>query len=569
MATDEFDDVDIVDVEPDPTVLWSGDTVLTKKKKETTVLSGGVNLLNTIIGAGILSIPFAMARQGLIFGTFLVLLVAFLTHVSMCMLGKVGERLLNDYYYKAIPLPDRSTTPSSTPSISVSDTSMTPRQSMEVAKPEAVDSKSSSNDGEAPPTPTTDRSVSPAGIFRGSEGERTPSTSLDLLRTQTPSTVALNKSASPSNIIAQHQQTMQIRVTFPWVANRVKPWLAIVLDIALIIFCLGVCVAYLILIGDSMPQVIGFIADERPDSSVISLSESVVNASVSSVHVSVPALRRRELWISIAMVIVAPFIFSKRLDVLRYLSWGTVICVAYMLIMLIYYFIRDFDRIFSDDNSYELGPTTSAAINNISIILFSYTCQPNYFSVFDEIGERNRRKRANGSSAIACSAAGILYSLFGIFGYFIGGANVASNVVNSLPTYDTLVLIARLALIFVVTFSFPVIFHPMRVCFETMFNGPRCQKISETARRIIIAIVLALLTWAIAMIFHQLDVVLSLTGATGATLLSFILPGYMLWLEFPDNRSCPRGWYAICGMVLCIFGLIFMVASVVLTFVNL
>jgi len=576
MATDEFEDVEVVDVEPDPAALWSDETVLTKKTKESTVLSGGVNLLNTIIGAGILSIPFAMARQGLIFGTILCLLVAFLTHYSMTLLGRVGERLLNDYYsYKPIPLPDRSTTPSSTPSIAVSDTTMTPRQSMEVAKPEAHEAsgrKSMSNDGDSLniPTTPTERPQSPAGIFHGSEAERTPSTSLDLLRTQTPSTVALNKSASPSNVLAQHQQTLKPRVTFPWVTTRIKPWLAVVLDIGMVVFCLGVCVAYLILIGDSMPQVIGFIVDERPDtSSIASLSESFVDASVSSTVVSYPVLRRRELWMSIALICISPFIISKRLDVLRYLSWGTVICVFYMLFMLIYYFIRDFDRIFSDDNSYDMGPTSSAAVNNISIFLFSYTCQPNYYAVFDEIGERNRRKRANMSSAVACAASGILYSLFGIFGYFIGGRNVASNVVNSLPTYDTVVLIARLALIFVVTFSYPVVFHPMRVCFEAIINGPRCQKISETARRIIVAVVLALITWVIAMIFEQLDVVLALSGATGATLLSFILPGYMIWLAFPEKHSCPGGWIVISGLVLCIFGIVFMVASVVLTFVNL
>jgi len=567
---DDFDDVEVVDVEPDPATLWSGETVLAKKKKETNVVAGGVNLLNTIIGAGILSIPFAMARQGLVFGTFLVLLVAFLTHVSMCMLGRVGERVLQNYYsYKPVPLPDRSTTPSSTPSLP-NDQSATPRLSMEVAKPEASsgERKSFESDISLPSsTPTTERPQSPAGIFRGSDNDsRAPSTSLDLLRTQTPSTAALNASASPGLVLAQHQQSLAPRITFPWVANRVKPWLTVVLDIGMILFCLGVCVAYLILIGDSMPQVVGFIADGRPDSSVLSLGESV---SASSVPVSVPALRRRELWISLAVLIVSPFSFAKHLAVLSYLSWGTVICVFYMLAMLLYYFFSDFDRIFADDNSYDLGPIGSAAINNISVIIFSYTCQPNYFAVYDELSDKNRRKRANMSSAIACTSAGILYSLFGIFGYFIGGPNVASNVVNSLPPYDTLVLIARLALVFVVTFSYPVIFHPMRVCFESMFNGPRCQKVSEQVRRIIIAAFLVLITWAIAMAFEQLDVVLSLTGATGATLLSFILPGYMLWETFPDNRKCPRGWYAISGMVLCIFGIVFMIASVALTFVNL
>jgi len=290
-------------------------------------------------------------------------------------------------------------------------------------------------------------------------------------------------------------------------------------------------------------------------------------SSLSEVAVKYPVLRRRELWISIALVVVSPFIFAKRLDVLKYLSWGTVICVLYMLSMLIYYFVRDFDRIFSDENSYDLGPENSSAINNISVFIFSYTCQPNFFAVFDELGDKDRRKRAVGSSAVACSSSAILYSLFGILGYFIGGSGVASNVVNSLPTYDTLVLIARLALIFVVTFSFPVIFHPMRVCVEAFFSGPKFQKIHEIVRRIIIATVLALVSWGIAMVFQQLDVVLSLTGATGATIIAFILPGYLLWLAFPENRKCPGGWFQISGLVLCFLGIIFMIASVTLTFV--
>ena len=559
MATDEFDDVEIVDVEPEPAALWAGETILTKRRKPTTVLSGGVNLLNTIIGAGILSIPFAMARQGVVFGTFLVLFVALLGHVSMTMLGKVGERVLADYHaYGVVPLPD------ATPSL---DVLMTPRLSLDTAQ--ATPSPRTSTSGNTTPAPT-DCSVTPAGVMRGTDPARTPQASLDLLRTQTPNT---------GSSAASTQQPLEPRVTFPWVTKRVKPWLTVVLEIAMIIFCLGVCVAYLILIGDSMPQVIGFIVDDHPETTVASslLSSSSpsssligsVSSATSEAAVRLPALRRRELWISIAIVIVAPFTFAKRLDALRYLSWGTVLCVLYMLAMLIYYFVVDFDRIFADGYSFDLGPVDSSAINNISVIIFSYTCQPNFYSIFDELGEKKRRKRANRSSAIACASSGILYSLFGILGYLIGGREVASNVVDSLPTYDTLVLIARIALVFVVTFSYPVIFHPMRICFESVFARPRFSKLSDRARRYIIAAVLVLITWAISLAFKQLDVVLNLTGATGATLMSFIVPGYMLWVAFPDGHKCPSGWFQYIGLIVAIFGVIFMVASVVLTFVNL
>lgn len=537
IVVDEFEDAEIVDVEPDPTLLWSGETVLTHKKKKATVVSGGVNLLNTIIGAGILSIPYAMARQGVVFGVFLVLLVAFLSHVSMTMLGRVGERILHDYQAAAsVSLSEGPGSPTGEPDIPVS--------------PSSGSLVGSDNDGSegvmSPPMSPSTTTVVAAGTGMPSSSSR-----MDLLDA------------------SQKVSDTEPRVTFPWVAKRVQPWTAIMLDVGMILFCLGACIAYLILIGDALPQVIGFIVDERPSTSVASLSESVVSSSVAAAPVRLAALRRRELWISIAIVVVAPFTFAKRLDVLKYLSWGTVVCVAYLLCMLVYYFVHDFDRIFADGYSFDLGPPNSSAINNISVIVFSYTCQPNFFSVFDELGEPKRRQRANRSSAIACASSGTLYALFGILGYFIGGRGVADNVVNSLPKYDAPVLIARLALVFVVTFSLPILFHPMRICFESMFTAPRFQKVSEATRRYIIAAILLLVLWAIALAFKDLGVVLSLTGATGATILSFIVPGYLLWAAFPDNRHCPRGWFPIFGLVLAIFGVLFMVASVVLTFVNL
>ena len=532
MVVDEFEDAEIVDVEPDPTLLWSGETVLTHQRKKATVVSGGVNLLNTIIGAGILSIPYAMSKQGVVFGVFLVLLVAFLSHVSMTMLGKVGERILRDY-----------------------------QTSVAVTLSEGPGSPTSPGEPDIPVSPSS------LGIpTEESEGVMTPSVSPSV----SPST-GMPTSSSRTDLLSASQKVSDAvpRVTFPWVAKRVQPWTAIMLDVGMILFCLGACIAYLILIGDALPQVIGFIVDERPSTSVASLSESLSSSVAAEAPVRLAALRRRELWISIAVIIVAPFTFAKRLDVLKYLSWGTVMCVAYLLCVLIYYFVHDYDRIFAPGNTYDLGPPNSSAINNISVIVFSYTCQPNFFSVFDELGEPKRRKRANRSSAIACAASGTLYALFGILGYLIGGRGVADNVVNSLPKYDTLVLIARLALVFVVTFSLPILFHPMRICFESMFTAPRFQKVSEATRRYIIAAILILILWGIALAFKDLGIVLSLTGATGATILSFIVPGYLVWAAFPDDRQCPHGWFPIVGLALAIFGVLFMVASVVLTFVNL
>ena len=283
IVVDEFEDAEIVDVEPDPTLLWSGETVLTHKKKKATVVSGGVNLLNTIIGAGILSIPYAMARQGVVFGVFLVLLVAFLSHVSMTMLGRVGERILHDYQAAAsVSLSEGPGSPTGEPDIPVSPSSGS-----------LVGSDEDGSEGVMSPPVSPSTTVAAAGTGMPSSSSR-----MDLLDA------------------SQKVSDTEPRVTFPWVAKRVQPCTAIMLDVGMILFCLGACIAYLILIGDALPQVIGFIVDERPSTSVASLSESVVSSSVAEAPVRLAALRRRELWISIAIVVVAPFTFAKRLDVL-------------------------------------------------------------------------------------------------------------------------------------------------------------------------------------------------------------------------------------------------------------
>lgn len=69
--------------------------ILAKKKKEATIFSSVINLANTIMGAGMLGIPFAIAACGLILGCSLIVLsslaAAFGLHLLGVCAGKVVE----------------------------------------------------------------------------------------------------------------------------------------------------------------------------------------------------------------------------------------------------------------------------------------------------------------------------------------------------------------------------------------------------------------------------------------------------------------------------------------------
>ena len=95
----------------------------------------------------------------------------------------------------------------------------------------------------------------------------------------------------------------------------------------------------------------------------------------------------------------------------------------------------------------------------------------------------------------------------------------------------------------------------------------RCchKKLSEPVRRAAVATVVLLLVLAVALSFTQLDVVLSLAGSTGGSIVAFILPGFLYFKACPDKRRTPLGIFTA---FLFVFGIAFFVFGVVITLVN-
>ena len=90
---------------------WTGETVMVhpRDQKHATVLSSTINLLNTIVGSGVLSMPFALVHLGVVFGAILVFVMGGVTYFSMYLMSAVGEKLLRDSAFMSI---DLSATPS-------------------------------------------------------------------------------------------------------------------------------------------------------------------------------------------------------------------------------------------------------------------------------------------------------------------------------------------------------------------------------------------------------------------------------------------------------------------------
>ncbi|KAH8647428.1 transmembrane amino acid transporter protein-domain-containing protein [Tricladium varicosporioides] len=310
------------------------------------------------------------------------------------------------------------------------------------------------------------------------------------------------------------------------------PNAAVVFDAAIAIKCFGVGVSYLIIIGDLMPGVVrGF--NEAAD--------------------SIPFLVDKHFWITVFMLVVIPLSFLRRLDSLKYTSIIALISIGYLVILVVYHFLRG-------DTMADRGPIRVIqwagiipTLQSFPVIVFAYTCHQNMFSILNEIKDNSHR---NTTSVIAASigSAASIYVLVGITGYLSFGDSVLGNIVG-MYVPSTASTIAKAAIVVLVMFSYPLQVHPCRASVDAVLkwrpNGLKSAKNSpngsparsapllggvpaqpaarnDTISELRFAIIttgIIILSYTAALTVSSLDKVLAYVGSTGSTSISFILPG--------------------------------------------
>lgn len=84
-------------------------------------------------------------------------------------------------------------------------------------------------------------------------------------------------------------------------------------------------------------------------------------------------------------------------------------------------------------------------------------------------------------------------------------------------------------------------------------------------RFIVITFVFLFGSLGVAMILDDLGVVLALIGATGSTVITFILPGAAYYVMFKDDESQPI-WKLYAAQFIFVFGCIFMPVCLIFVF---
>ncbi|ODV89098.1 hypothetical protein CANCADRAFT_27588 [Tortispora caseinolytica NRRL Y-17796] len=297
----------------------------------------------------------------------------------------------------------------------------------------------------------------------------------------------------------------QGQASFFSLAQITYPSLGVLFDIAIAIKCFGVGVSYLIIVGDLMPQVTG--------------TEFLSRAG----------------WISVALVVLLPLCYMRRIDSLRYSSILAMASALYLVcLVVVHYALADIDPDLRGPVSMTQPRGLLDVLRALPIIVFAYTCHQNMFSITNEIKDRSQ----NNLIRVVVSTIGTacaVYITIGLSGYFTYGDYVTGNIVAMYPPSISST-IARLAMCILVLLGYPLQCHPCRASLNHIIYHIRTKSSSEspptpaappmpTFTFIGLTTLILSLSYITALSVSSLAKVLGIVGATGSTSISFILPG--------------------------------------------
>ena len=317
---------------------------------------------------------------------------------------------------------------------------------------------------------------------------------------------------------------------FRSVSELAVPGAGVYIDVAVAIKCFGVATSYLIVIADSVPKAI---------------------AAFGATGIWLD----RRLWTIAALAVAGPLAYMKQITALQHASKVALSCVLLITVMIVVFAIEkafpdlmpDFDACAEKEDECEgtivLVQSPMTILRALPVFVFSYTCHQNIFSITNELANPTRERNAT-VAFIAVSVALVIYILLGSSGYYTFGSFVSKDILVSYPQANITVAVARLAISLVVTCCYPLQAHPSRAAFSSIVKN--CATVDEDVLHYSITTLFVVCTGSIAFMVDDLGMILSIVGATGSTIVSYILPGASYFLLFPDRASRWVGFGLLC-----------------------
>ena len=336
------------------------------------------------------------------------------------------------------------------------------------------------------------------------------------------------------------------------------PKVGYLVEFSVIIFCFGVCVAYIVAVGDM-------------------LEDGVIKVF----HSSLPNFISKESGMFIFwLAFMFPLSCLKKIDSLKFSSCLGVASILFLVFVTVFESIKsitELDTVKELNNTVKLWPSSLLDIlQACPIIMFSFSCQVNVPQIYSEMKERSVESLMNAVRR-AVSACFTLYFLMGSFGYLQFGSFTNENILKNYcvqDTHDGLVISAFLSISLAIVVAFPLNVFPCRAAICTISsrftNTPvsdssisdkkvpllsqqeeestqddivrvvshnSTTEVQENHRFYAISFLVSFASFLIARIVPDISVVFGLIGGTAAAILGFVMPAlFALKLNLVENN---------------------------------
>ena len=175
-------------------------------------------------------------------------------------------------------------------------------------------------------------------------------------------------------------------------------------------------------------------------------------------------------------------------------------------------------------------------LSALPIVMFAYTCHPNFLPIFVEL-KNPLERRMQKVSRRAISIALTIYSLIGVFGYMTFKEQLATSDGNFLLNdfhRDPAVIAGAVGMCISMMLTIPLFVHSFRSNFIFMVRGPY----SETPAKWHYGVTLVFYVFVLlpAILVHDLSLVFKILGSTTNPLIMFPIPVAFFWRASEPNE---------------------------------
>jgi amino acid permease len=394
------------------------------------------------------------------------------------------------------------------------------------------------------------------------------------------------------------QQAGHMPSSFYTVAHAAVPHYTILIDLAVALKCFGVATGYLITVSDCMVKALDHILvqeqvpeeENEPDDALIRL--------VPPLWITV--LLSRQFWVMGAVMAVLPVSFYRTLDDLKKASALALVFVLFLAFGIVAYAHGWADPCLDLDEQSCRGSVVAftdlaTTASKLPIFVFAFTCHQNIFPVVNELQQRTQNK-INLIIVASIGLALVLFYTVALQGYQTFGSKTRGDVVLNYPETAHVTWL-RFCIAIMLALHYPLQLDPARRCIKSLIQAwnnrhdaindnniitpvttattpgsddPTVSLTSAAAATIhdlnhdyqkqtdndddssddddndtqfyVITIAFLACSFSLAMAVNDLGVILAMVGATGSTLVSYVLPGLIYIKLHPGPSQQDWSW---------------------------